>query len=373
MVGTERVLIVGGGIAGLSLDLALRGGPWQVELVEREAGPARLGAGLAMQPNAMRALRGLGAAAAVERAGAVIHRFQYRDQRGTLLCDIDLDDLWGQVGPFVGITRAALHHVLQPDPGRCRTGRSACSVRQHGGLVSVTFADATGGVYDLVVGADGINSGVRRSAVSRSRPAYTGQMVWRSVARIRAGELEGLQFWLGGDRFFGLCPAGDGTTYGFGNITRARLQDPVAGRKRRLAEWFADFGAPVREYLAAVESDSDVHCAPVEWQPDAAWGNGRVVLIGDAAHAMSPMMGQGGCMAIEDACVLADELRHGSDIPAALAAFTQRRKPRVDWVREQSQALGQLLRLPAATRDQALREHGTAAFYDRYRPLAAPP
>jgi 2-polyprenyl-6-methoxyphenol hydroxylase-like FAD-dependent oxidoreductase len=85
MVGTERVLIVGGGIAGLSLDLALRGGPWQVELVEREAGPARLGAGLAMQPNAMRALRGLGAAAAVERAGAVIHRFQYRDQRGTLL------------------------------------------------------------------------------------------------------------------------------------------------------------------------------------------------------------------------------------------------------------------------------------------------
>jgi 2-polyprenyl-6-methoxyphenol hydroxylase-like FAD-dependent oxidoreductase len=372
-VGTERVLIVGGGIAGLSLDLALRGGPWQVELVEREAGPARLGAGLAVQPNAMRALRHLGVAAAVERAGAVIHRFQYRDQHGTLLCDIDLDDMWGQVGPFVGITRAALHHALLPDPGRCRTGRSATSVRQHDGRVWVTFNDATAGVYDLVAGADGINSSVRRSAVSRSRPAYAGQMVWRSVACTRAGELQGLQFWLGCDRFFGLCPAGAGTTYGFGNITRARLQDPVAGRKRRLAEWFADFGAPVRDYLAAIGSDSDIHCAPVQWQPDAAWGNGRVVLIGDAAHAMSPMMGQGGCMAIEDACVLADELRRGSDIPAALTAFTQRRQPRVDWVREQSQALGQLLRLPAATRDQALRERGTAAFYDRYRPLAAPP
>jgi hypothetical protein len=121
------VLIVGGGIAGLSLDLALRGGQWQVELVEREAGPARLGAGLAVQPNAVRALRGLGVAAAVERAGAAIHRFQYRDQHGTLLCDIDFDDMWGEVGPFVGITRAALHHVLLPDPGRCRTGRSACT------------------------------------------------------------------------------------------------------------------------------------------------------------------------------------------------------------------------------------------------------
>jgi 2-polyprenyl-6-methoxyphenol hydroxylase-like FAD-dependent oxidoreductase len=190
---------------------------------------------------------------------------------------------------------------------------------------------------------------------------------------MRADELEGVQFWLGCDRFFGLCPVGPGTTYGFGNVARARLQDPVAGRKRRLAEWFADFGGPVREYLAAVESDSDVHCAPVEWQPDAAWGNGRVVLIGDAAHAMSPMMGQGGCMAIEDACVLADELRRGSDIPAALTAFTQRRTPRVDWVREQSHAMGQLIRLPAATRDRTLREHGTAAIYDRYRPLAAAP
>jgi len=128
-VGTERVLIAGGGIAGLSLDLALRGGPWQVELVEREAGPARPGAGLAVQPNAMRALHGLGVAAAVERVGAVIHRFQYRDQHGTLLCDIDLDDLWGPVGPFVGITRAALHDALLPDPGRCRTGRSAWGLR----------------------------------------------------------------------------------------------------------------------------------------------------------------------------------------------------------------------------------------------------
>jgi 2-polyprenyl-6-methoxyphenol hydroxylase-like FAD-dependent oxidoreductase len=223
------MLIVGGGIAGLSLDLALRGGPWQVELIERETGPARPGAGLAVQPNAMRALRHLGVAAAVERAGAVIHRFQYRDQHGTLLCDIDLDDLWGQVGPFVGITRAALHDALRPDPGRCRTGRSATSVRQHDGRVSVTFNDTTAQVYDLVAGADGINSGVRRSAVSRSRPAYAGQMAWRSIARTRPGELEGLQFWLGGDRFFGLCPVSASTTYGFGNITPR----PPPGPRRR--------------------------------------------------------------------------------------------------------------------------------------------
>jgi 2-polyprenyl-6-methoxyphenol hydroxylase-like FAD-dependent oxidoreductase len=377
-VVSGRILIVGGGIAGLTLHRALRGGPWQLELVERGTRPGRLGAGLAVQPNALRALHGLGVAAAVEKAGAVIHRFRYLDQTGTLLCDIDLDDLWGDVGPFVGITRAALHEALLSESARRGMGRAVSSVRQHDGRVSVTFDDGTADAYDLVIGADGINSGVRRSAASssaarRSRPAYTGQMVWRSVAPVCPGGLDGVQFWLGRDRFFGLCPVGDGITYGFGNLTCARVQDPVAGRRRRLIGRFGGFGTPVQEYLAGIQRDSDIHCAPVEWLPETAWRNGRVVLIGDAAHAMSPMMGQGGCMAIEDACVLAEELGRGSDIPAALTAFAERRQPRVSWVREQSQALTELVGLPAEVRDRALREHGTSAFYDRYRPLTDMP
>jgi 2-polyprenyl-6-methoxyphenol hydroxylase-like FAD-dependent oxidoreductase len=308
-----RILIVGGGIAGLTLHRALRDGPYQVQLVERGTGPGRLGAGLAVQPNAMRALHGIGVADPVEKAGAVIHRFRYFDQIGTPLCDIDLDDLWGDVGPFVGITRAALHEALLSESARSGMGRAASSVRQHDGRVSVTLHEGTADVYDLVIGADGINSGVRRSAVSRSRPAYAGQMVWRSVAPVWPDGLDGVQFWLGRDRFFGLCPVGEGITYGFGNVACARVQDPVAGRRRRLVEQFSGFGPPVQEYLAGVRHDGDIHCAPVEWLPETAWRNGRVALIGDAAHAMSPMMGQGGCMAIEDACVLAEELGRGSD------------------------------------------------------------
>jgi len=370
---TVRVLIVGGGIAGLSLSLALRASPWHVELVERDTGQGRSGTGLAVQPNAMRALRCLGAGAAVERAGAVIERFGYRDQRGARLCDIDLGDLWSEVGPFIGITRAALQDALRPDPDRCRFGTSVTSVTQQGGRVSVSFDDARTAEYDLVVGADGINSDVRRLAVGGPAPAYGGQMAWRSLAPVRPGSLDGLQFWLGQDRFFGLCPAGGGTTYGFGNITCARLHEPAAGRIRRLCERFADFGAPVQEYLAAVPQDAGIHCSPIEWLPRTAWYNGQVVLIGDAAHAMSPMMGQGGCMAIEDALVLAGELGRAPDIPAALAAYAQRRRPRVEWVREQSRALTELVGLPAHSRDRALRERGIRAFHDRYRPLTAIP
>ena len=86
--------------------------------------------------------------------------------------------------------------------------------------------------------------------------------------------------------------------------------------------------------------DEAIHCSPVEWLPGTVWSRGRVVLIGDAAHAMSPMMGQGGCMAMEDACVLAEELRAAASVESALASFVARRRPRVEWVQRQSMALG---------------------------------
>jgi 2-polyprenyl-6-methoxyphenol hydroxylase-like FAD-dependent oxidoreductase len=371
-----RMLIVGGGIAGLSLNLALRDTPWHVELVERSVQWNRLGAGLAIQPNATRALRQLGAASSVTAAGSTIDRFQYRDQHGTLLCDIDLHRVWGDVGPFVGITRQALHDALRPGAEHCRIGSTVTSVKRGNGQMSVSFDTETPERYDLVVGADGINSAIRRCLFERTGPTYAGQMAWRSVAPIRPTGLDGVQFWLGQDRFFGLCPAGNGMTYGFGNIAGTRSHEPIAGRKRRLLEHFGGFGTPVQQYLAAVPHDSDIHCAPIEWLPEVAWHNDDAVLIGDAAHAMSPMMGQGGCMAIEDALVLADELRHAAhpaDIPGTLAAFAARRHPRVQWVRQQSHALGELVRLPAHIRDGALREHGTTAFHDRYQPLVAAP
>lgn len=371
-MATKRVLIVGGGIAGLSFNLALREGPWQVELAERGTSWDQPGAGLAVQPNAMRALGCLGASAAVERAGVVISRFGYYDQHGDPLCDVDLGGLWSAVGPFVGISRAALHDVLRSGPDRWRLGLAVTSVTQDAQRVSVSFSDATAAEYDLVVGADGINSDVRRLAFGGPMPAYAGQMAWRSLAPIRPRSLDGIQFWLGEDRFFGLCPVGNELTYGFGNLACARRHEPVSGRLCRLREYFAGFGEPVQQYLA-VPGDGDIHCSPVEWLPEVAWSAGRVVLIGDAAHAMSPMMGQGGCMAIEDALVLADELRRAADIPSAVAAFGARRRPRVDWVREQSQALTELVRLPARIRDRGLRDRGASAFHDRYRPLVAPP
>src|SRR4029077_4156536 len=167
------------------------------------------GAGLAVQPNAVRALGFLGVGAAVERAGTVVGRFGYYDQHGDPLCDIELGVLWSAVGPFVGISRAALHDVLRSGPDRCRLGTAVTSATQDGRRVRVSFGDGKAAWYDHVVGADGINSDIRRLVFGGPSPAYAGQMAWRSLAPVRPRSLDGIQFWLGEDRFFGLCPVGD--------------------------------------------------------------------------------------------------------------------------------------------------------------------
>jgi 2-polyprenyl-6-methoxyphenol hydroxylase-like FAD-dependent oxidoreductase len=255
----------------------------------------------------------------------------------------------------------------------CRLGTSIRSLTQHDDRVSVDFSDGASGTYDLVVGADGISSTVRALALSTTTPEYTGDMAWRSVAPIRPHGLTSLQFLLGEGRFFGLCPVADGHTYGFGNIAGPRAREPMAGRLHRLRRHFAGFGGIVQEYLAALAYDEQVHCGPVDWIALKQWHRGRVVLVGDAAHASSPMMGQGGCMAMEDACILAERLRSNATVAEALESYVARRQPRVNWVQQESDAVAQSFRFPSAVRNSALRQNGDQMFQRRFAPLVAAP
>jgi 2-polyprenyl-6-methoxyphenol hydroxylase-like FAD-dependent oxidoreductase len=372
MAGPARILIVGGGIAGLGLLTALQQRGFQPELIDRERHRQPIGAGIAVQPNALRVLRKLGLGAAVERAGAVIRRWQFRDQRGEVLCDIPLEPLWREVGPFIGIERARLHEVLHSGDFLERLGTWIIALTQDKHRVQVSFNDGSTGRYDFVVGADGLHSGTRRLAFGPHEPIYGGQMVWRSLSPLHLPERDSIQFWLGDGCFFGLCPVGSGT-YGFANVTEARRHDEVEGRLVRLRARFAAFGAAVQGFLTSLERDDQIHCGPVEWVEAEQWCRGRVALIGDAAHASSPMMGQGGSMALEDAMVLAECLQAAPEIEVALSTFVARRKVRVNWVRQQSLAVGEMLRLPPVVRNAALRQRGQLAFYDRFQQLTSPP
>jgi 2-polyprenyl-6-methoxyphenol hydroxylase-like FAD-dependent oxidoreductase len=374
MADIERILIVGGGIAGLSVATALHRRGLTPELVERSTTWPAVGAGINLPANGVRVLRALDVGDAVDRTATVIRRWGFFDQQGVLLCETDLEELWRDVGPCLGITRVRLQEALLTGAAVShRLGVSLAALTQDDDRVRVSFSDGTSGDYDLVVGADGIHSTVRELAVSASSPSYAGTMAWRSVIPTRPRGILDMMVLMGEGCFFGLAPMGEGYTYGFGAIGGARFNDPLAGRLERFRRRFAGFGAPVPAYLAALQSDEQLHFGPIEWVEVDEWYRGRVVLIGDAAHAGPPHMGEGGCMAMEDALVLADVLCTADRLETALETYVRRRRPRAGWVQEQSRAAAQAWVLPPAVRNAALRERGDQMFRDRYRPLIAAP
>jgi 2-polyprenyl-6-methoxyphenol hydroxylase-like FAD-dependent oxidoreductase len=316
-------------------------------------------------------LRALGVGEAVAAAGTPIHRWTFLDQHGTTLCASDLRQVWGEGGGCVGIPRVRLHQALLAAAAAvpARLGISVTSLTQEGERVLVGFTDGSTGRYDLVVGADGVHSTVRRLRISTAPPDYAGTTVWRSLIPARPPSLTDMMLLMGDGCYFGLVPMGDCQTYSFGAVGGRRVSDPLTGRLQRFRDRFADFGGPVPAYLAALERDEQLHVGPMEWVDLDRWHSGRVVLIGDAAHAGPPNMAQGGCMAMEDALVLAEELRAADTVECALTAYVIRRRPRADWVQQQSRIAAQSWVLPASARNAVLRDRGDQMLRDRYRPL----
>jgi len=376
MAEIDRILIVGGGIGGLSMATALHRQGFTSELVERSPAWPAAGAGIALHANGVRVLQTLGLGEALDRVAAIIPRWKFLDQQGDLLCETDLKEFWHEVGSCLGITRVRLQEILLRGAAQVshRLGVSVVDLVQDGDRVSVGFSDGSSGDYDLVVGADGIYSTVRRLAVSSALPSYAGNMAWRSVIPSRPPGVTDLVIFLGDGCFFGLVPVGEGSTYGFGAVdAEERFDDPLVGRLERFRRRFAGFGGPVAAYLGALERDEQLHFGPIEWVEPDRWYSGRVVLIGDAAHAAPPHMGEGGSMAIEDAAVLAEVLRAVDTVESALEAYVARRRPRTEWVQEQSRIAAQGWVLPPTVRNAVLRERGDRMLRERYRPLILAP
>jgi 2-polyprenyl-6-methoxyphenol hydroxylase-like FAD-dependent oxidoreductase len=374
MPRTDHVLIVGGGIAGLTLAVALRRHGIDAELVERRDAWPAIGAGINLPANGVRVLNLLGLGEALRHASEPVHRWTFVDSQGALLCEVRMDEVWREVGPCLAITRVRLQETLlgKADVPH-RLGVALTAVADKGDTVRVEFSDGARADYDLVVGADGVYSTVRKLVFSSAPPCYAGLSMWRSLIRKRLTGIEGLTLFMGEGRIFGILPMGGDETYGFGALMGAPIEDPSAGRLERFRRRYADFGGHVRAYLDALRCDEDLYFGPIEYVEIDAWRRGRIVLIGDAAHAGPPHMAEGGCMAMEDALVLAETLDGSEDAEAALHAYVERRRPRAQWVQSQSLAAAKAWSLPPQTRDSILRERGVALFLERYRPLIALP
>jgi FAD-dependent urate hydroxylase len=267
MVDVDRILIVGGGIGGLSLATALHRQGYTPELVERSTAWPAIGAGINLPANGVRVLRELGLGEAVERNAAVLRRWGFFDQQGELLCETDLEELWHDVGPCLAATRVRLHEALLTGAAAVphRLGVSLKTLTQADKWVRVSLSDGRSCDYDLVVGADGIYSTVRELTVSSSSPRYAGQMVWRSIIPKRPRGIVEIMVLMGEGCFFGMVPMGEGYTYRFGAVDGRRFEDPLVGRLDRFRRCFAGFGDPVPGYLDALQYDEQLIVGPIEW------------------------------------------------------------------------------------------------------------
>jgi 2-polyprenyl-6-methoxyphenol hydroxylase-like FAD-dependent oxidoreductase len=370
-----RILIVGGGIAGLAMARACRQADLDCEIAERTPTWTSVGAGIYLPGNGVAALRRLGLAEPVIAAGAVVERRRIFDDRGRRLIDFDEAGLWRDVAPPIALPRRDLHRVLVDAAAGVpiRFGVSVTSVDDLSDAVRVGFDDGSSGAYDLVIGADGIHSNLRASRFGGTSARLAGQVGWRFVVDGQPG-IDGWNGWLGRDRGFLALGIGGDRVYGVADIRSTDGVDPIGGDLRAFKRLFDGYPEPVPGLLARLRSTDDLWFSPFEEVTPPVWSKGRVVLIGDAAHATAPNMAEGASLAAEDALVLTECLSaSGVDVDAAVAAFVARRTRRVAHVQHMTRRRDRLRFLHPAVRRAVMGSVGHAIFRAHYRPLLAPP
>ncbi|MBV9280560.1 MAG: FAD-dependent oxidoreductase [Chloroflexi bacterium] len=348
MQSGSRILIVGGGIAGLTAAIALRRAGIEVEVVEQNPAWTVYGVGIIQLANALRALNTIGLADQCVAAGHPLPSVRLYDGQGHLVVEIPQPPLAGpQFPPGNALTRSRLHAILQravrESGANIRLGLTVAELADTDTGVDVTFTDGTTGHYDLVVGADGIRSLVRRMVFGPEyQPTYVGQMCWRCNVP-RPPEVETAWLFEGGPiGRGGFIPLAQDLMYILLVETTNTASPPRVPDDRlveTLRERLGPFGGPLAEVRDRdITPSSDVVLRPFETLlMPPPWYRGHVVLIGDAAHSMTAHIAQGAALAVEDAIVLAEEIAGrdggtGSDggtaLQEALDRFMQRRYER---------------------------------------------
>jgi len=365
------VLIVGAGIAGLALGRALRARGISAEIIERTTAWTPAGTGIYLPANGVRALQSLGIGDAVTSRSVRMTYQRILDNRGRLLAEVDLDAVWGAVGPCVGMRRADLHSMLLDGAHGVplRLGTTVTALTESHDAVTVVFDDGVQREYDVVVGADGVHSTIRRLAFGSTPPHYVGQVSWRFLSE----HTHGITNWtvmLDRRRAFLTVPV-PGGLYCYADLTCERIER--ASDLTPLRSLFLDFAAPMDAILDRLVNTEAVHFAPIEEVTVEPGVTGRIVLIGDAAHATSPNMAQGACMALEDALVLSEMLASGGRVADQLLAFSERRRARIRWVQQRTHRRDRVRSLPASLRNIALRSAAARMYRNDYQPLFSEP
>ncbi|MBT2388199.1 FAD-dependent monooxygenase [Streptomyces sp. ISL-1] len=349
-----RAVVIGSGIGGLTAAVALHQSGWQVTVLERAESLAPVGAGIGLAPNAQRALDVIGLGDDIRELAAWQGDGGMRNPAGRRLSRTNsaaVAERFG--GPLVLVHRATLidRIAARLPAGTVRTASPAqlADSGVTGGRPARVSTPDGHMEADLVIGADGINSGVRRTLFpDHPGPAYTGFTTWRVVVPAPDRPFEPHETW-GAGALWGTQPLKDGRIYAYAAAVAPAGARAADDEKAELLRRFGAWHEPIPGIIAAAEVGqvlrNDVHHLI---NPLPSFHRGRTVLIGDAAHAMAPTLGQGGNQAIEDGIVLAHHAAPAGDLGAGLAAFTAQRLPRTTGIVRRAANIGRLMSLTSA-------------------------
>ena len=358
-----EILIIGGGIGGLTAAIALRRDGHRVTVIERDPEWSVYGVGIIQQGNVLRAMKQLGLLDDYLSAAVGFDFVAVHAPDGTQVAKVPSPRLVDGCPANVGIGRRALHEVLGNRAvgagTEVRLGVTADALADDGLTVSVRFSDGTTGRFDVVIGADGVHSQVRQQVLSGSpKPQFTGQSVWRYNLP-RPADLDSLHVY-NGPIGAGLVPMSETVMYLY--LTTPEPGNPRYPHAGLAATMRAKVPAPLAALAELITDDAEVVYRPLETLlVEGPWHDGRIVLLGDAVHATTPHLGQGAGMAIEDAIVLAEETARHDTPEAAFTAYRARRIDRCRYIVEESLAIcrGQLGQGPLVDNANA-----TAAMFD---------
>jgi FAD-dependent urate hydroxylase len=338
-----KVIIVGAGIGGLTAHLVCKRAGFEVEHYERQPhhlGPA--GAGIVLWPNGVKVLLALGLGERLREIGQRLDRVVTRTSRGSLLTAMPVAELERKLGASVyAVSRTELQALLVNAVGRenLQFGAWCVRVEQDSSGATAHFGDRRTATGDVVIGADGIHSVIRGAVTRDGAPRYSGMANWVGIVANDGllPEETGSEF-LGEGRRCGLLSlTGNRVYFGFACAMEKGAPAPEGGRRRQLRDLFGGWPDPIPALLERLSDDALKYLETHDLPPLTRWSRGRIALLGDAAHATTPTLGQGGCQAMEDAVFLARSLGSTTlGVADGLARYEAKRKERAELIVDRS-------------------------------------